>query len=56
MKAGESERHFLDEQLAGGGVLVWVRTRDPAAEERAQRILREHGGTEVHLHDLPATA
>jgi hypothetical protein len=56
MKARESERHFLDEQLAEGGVLVWVRTREPQAEERALAILREHGGTEVHLHDLPATA
>jgi hypothetical protein len=56
MSAGAGERHFIDEQLAGGGILVWVRTRDPAAEERALSILREHGGVEVHLHDLPATA
>lgn len=55
-KAGQSGRHFLDEQLAQGGVLVWVRTRDPAAEQRALEILREHRGTEIHLHDLPATA
>jgi hypothetical protein len=56
MTAGEGERHFIDEQLAQGGVLVWVRTRDPAAEERALQLLREHGGVEIHLHDLPATA
>lgn len=56
MSAGAGERHFIDEQLASGGVLVWVRTRDAVAEERALRILREHGGSEIHLHDLPATA
>jgi hypothetical protein len=55
-KAERSEHHFLDEQLAQGGVLVWVRTRDADAEQRALSILRVHGGTEVRLHELPATA
>jgi hypothetical protein len=56
MKADQSQHNFLDEQLARGGVLVWVRTRDAAAEGRALAILRAEGGTEVHLHDLPQTA
>lgn len=56
MGAGASERQFLDEQLARGGVIVWVRTRDAAAEGRALSILRAHGGVEVHLHDMPTTA
>lgn len=54
-KAGASEREFIDAQVADGGVLLWVRTRDDAAESRALAILKEHGGNAVHLHDVPVT-
>src|SRR6185312_6268652 len=37
-----SEASYLDDQLARGGVLLWVRTADAAAEERALDILRRH--------------
>lgn len=56
MKAGDSGHNFIDEQLAQGGVLVWVRTQDVAAEQRALAILRDHGGAEIHLHDIATTA
>lgn len=52
-KAAKSEQQFLDEQLAEGGVLVWVRTRYAAAELRALDTLRKEGGFDVHLHELP---
>lgn len=55
-KAGESERQFFEEQVERGGVLIWVHTRDAAAEARALDILRRHGAADVHLHEVPATA
>ena len=55
-RAGDSERQFFDEQIDRGGVLVWVRTRDAEAEERALQILRAHGAADPHLHEVPATA
>lgn len=54
-EAGESAQNFIDEQVASGGVLVWVRTRDEAASYRALDILRQHGGTDVHAHEVAAT-
>ncbi len=54
--AGNSEQNFLDEQIQRGGVIVWVRTRDGGAEERALDILRRHGGVDVRLHEVSATA
>jgi outer membrane lipoprotein SlyB len=53
------ERHakFLQEQLDHGGLLLWVRTRDSALEDKAKRIIARHSGRDVHAHDRPvATA
>lgn len=52
---GGEHRKYLEEQLERGGVLVWVRLRDAAAEPRALDILRRHGGHDVHVHEVPAT-
>jgi hypothetical protein len=54
--AGDSERNFLQEQIERGGVLLWVRVRDAAAEPRALDILRRHSAHDVHVHEIPATA
>jgi len=54
-RAEASEQQFFDEQLERGGVIVWVRTRDAAAEARALDTLRRHGAAEAHLHSVPAT-
>jgi hypothetical protein len=51
---GEHHAKLLSEQLEHGGLLLWVRTHDKEREERALRILLDHGGTHVHLHELPA--
>ncbi|PWU71072.1 hypothetical protein DK867_21260 [Ochrobactrum sp. POC9] len=42
----------LSDELVRGGLLLWVRTRDSAREERAVEILRKHGGGDVHVHDI----
>ena len=47
----DDQTSFLDAQLARGGVLLWVRTRDVAAERNATEILRRYA-THVHVHDL----
>jgi hypothetical protein len=44
---------YLREQIDHGGLLLWVRTLDPAHEEKAKAILSKHSGRDVHLHDLP---
>jgi DNA-binding transcriptional MocR family regulator len=44
---------YLQDQLDHGGLLLWVRTRDQAREERAVDILRRHAGEDVHVHDMP---
>ena len=51
------ERHanYLSEQLEHGGLLLWVRTRNKEQESAALRILADHSGADVHLHQLPAT-
>ncbi|HZT51048.1 MAG TPA: hypothetical protein VFA22_03900 [Stellaceae bacterium] len=53
MKAEAGERNFVDEQLERGGVILWVHTRDAAAEARALEVLRDAGGRDAHLHEPP---
>jgi hypothetical protein len=43
----------LHEQLEHGGILLWVRTRDPRCEALAADIMRRTGAEDVHVHDLP---
>ncbi|HEY1299581.1 MAG TPA: hypothetical protein VGF07_03740 [Stellaceae bacterium] len=54
-KLAKDDEAFLDAQLARGGVLLWVRLHDRAAEERALEVL-QHRSAHVHVHDLPAGA
>jgi hypothetical protein len=49
-------RHFshvhaehIKKELAAGGLLLWVHTRDGTHEARALSILKKHGGRDVHL-------
>lgn len=44
-------RHF-QEQLAHGGLLLWVRTRNKEHERLAIDILKRHSGGDVHVHAL----
>jgi hypothetical protein len=49
----QHEAEHLQEQLDRGGLLLWVRTPDEAAERRALEILGRHSAHDVHIHQLP---
>jgi hypothetical protein len=51
---GDRHTEYLENQIERGGLLLWVRTRDPVRERRAVEILKRHSGAEVHVHALPA--
>ncbi len=51
-RLADEQTSFFDAQLARGGVLLWVRTRDPDTERSAVEVLRRYSA-HVHLHDLP---
>jgi hypothetical protein len=51
---GSHHAHYLQDQLERGGLLLWVRAPDIAAERRAIDILQRHSGLDVHGHTLPA--
>jgi hypothetical protein len=36
------------------GLVWWVPTHNKEQEEAAMRILLDHSGADVHLHQLPA--
>ena len=41
-------------QMAHGGIPLWVRTADPAHEEKACDVLRAASARDVHVHTRPA--
>lgn len=49
-----SRSHFLKDQIDQGGILLWVKVQDGLQEAQASDILRRHGGTDVHVHEIPA--
>lgn len=49
----EHHARHLQDQLDRGGLLLWVRTPDPAREAKAREILTRHSAEDVHIHDLP---
>jgi hypothetical protein len=53
---GDHHGRYLQTQIDHGGLLLWVRTRDSKAEERALEVLRKHSSRDVHLHTLPSGA
>jgi hypothetical protein len=53
---GDHHASYLQDQIDRGGLLLWVRTRHAADEQRAVEILKRHSGDEVHVHALPAGA
>ncbi len=50
----EHQAKRVDEQLARGGLLLWVNVRDAKEEESALEILGEHAAHDVHAHDVAA--
>jgi hypothetical protein len=49
---GDTHAQYLQAQIDRGGLLLWVRTRSAAAEERAVNILKKHSSRNVHVHTL----
>lgn len=48
------ERHAIrvQEQLARGGLLLWINVRNASEEEMALEVLRAHTAHDVHVHDI----
>lgn len=49
------EEHYaksVQEQISKGGLLLWVRTPDPAHERLACDILTSNGATHVKIHEI----
>lgn len=44
----------VEEQLARGGLLLWVNVRDAAQENTAIEVLRSHTAHDVHIHEIEA--
>jgi hypothetical protein len=49
---GRERGRELEQQMAAGGLVLWVRVRSPEREERAQQILREHGAEAIRVHEM----
>lgn len=54
-RAGRGKEDHFREQIERGGVLLWVRARDPEHERRAGDILSRNGATDVHIVDTPVS-
>lgn len=49
---GKKQAQELELQLMAGGIVVWVRVRDPEKEAQAQEILLRFGGEAIRVHDI----
>lgn len=49
---GAERARELETLMAAGGLVLWVRVRTPEQEEKAQRVLREHGAEAVRVHEI----
>lgn len=52
-RLGSGRAKEIQDHLAHGGLLIWVRTRDVDHEERALKILGRHTSDPVRIHDIP---
>ena len=52
---GRERAAAMQQQLDRGGLLLWVRVRDEAHQQRAIEILERHGAKDVHLHQIAAS-
>jgi hypothetical protein len=49
---GREQAKELRTQMATGGLVLWVRVRSPEREDKAQRILKDHGAEAVRVHEI----
>lgn len=50
-RADRKFRDYYANQIRHGGILMWVRVNDDEKSDLATRILTEHSGRDVHVHD-----
>jgi hypothetical protein len=53
---GDNHAQYLQTQVDQGGLLLWVRTTDAKAEDRAVNILQGHASRDVHVHTWSSEA
>lgn len=51
-RLGHKFDHNIEEQIAKGGLILWVRTPDRQSEIIAQAIMERHGATHVKSHEI----
>ena len=49
-RVGKNHKDYYANQIAHGGILLWVRVRDKEREDLAVNILKGHSGRDVHVH------
>ena len=49
---GERHADYIAEQLAHGGLVLWVRVWDADREAKALEILKRQSGQDVHVHEI----
>ncbi|MEB8387798.1 hypothetical protein OO012_11200 [Rhodobacteraceae bacterium KMM 6894] len=47
----QHHKDYYADQIARGGILLWVRVADKEKEKLAVEILKGHSGIDVHVHD-----
>jgi len=50
-RADKHHRDYYQTQIENGGILVWVRVADAEKQRLAVKIMKEHSGKDVHVHD-----
>lgn len=49
---GKKQAADLELQLMSGGIVIWVRSRDPEKEALTQEILAKYGGDAIRVHEI----
>jgi hypothetical protein len=49
---GSRRTYYIEQSLSHGGLVLWVVAKDAHDEKRITRLLVEHGGTNVHVHEI----
>ena len=52
---GQDHSRHHEEQLARGGLLLWVRADTAEEADRAKAVLEREGGEDVHCHSIERT-
>jgi VIT1/CCC1 family predicted Fe2+/Mn2+ transporter len=47
-----AQSRALEPLMAAHGIVLWVRVRTPNQEDKAQQILRQHGGQAIRVHEI----